>query len=309
VSGPLKAPLHWLRAVVAEAAAAAVERWPGLEPRFIASGRGMARRSRAGGGLYWFAQDALMKRLRWSGNRYREVRIKGLPMVVDITDGTGRHPYFYAMPYEKAVTDAIMTALKPGDVFLDVGAHLGYFSTFAAHIVGPTGRVIAFEPHADSRVALGAIVERNQVAPIVEIVPLALAECDADVVLHTNDDHPSHSTIEPERSRMRTAMAFRPGPRVSAVTLDGWLAERPALANHVRCIKIDVGGGEARVLTGMRETLGSPGLTIICETTIGGDADAILEQAGYQRHRIERGTQPHGHFLYVRPRRLTNFSS
>ena len=307
--GPLKAPLLWLRAVLAEAAAAAVERWPGLEPRFILAGRGMARRSRAGGGLYWFAQDALMKRLQWNGNRYREVRIKGLPMVVDITDGTGRHPYFYATPYEKAVTDAIVTALKPGDVFVDVGAHLGYFSTLAARVVGPAGRVIAFEPHADSRVALGAMVERNQVAPIVEIVPDALAERDAEVVLHTNDQHPSHSTIEPERSRMRTAMAFRPGARVSAVTLDRWLAERPALASRVRCIKIDVGGAEARVLAGMRETLRLQGLTIICETTIRSDADAVLESAGYQRHRIERGTQPHGHFLYVRARPLTKFSS
>lgn len=306
--GPLRAPLHWLRAVLAETAAAAVERWPGLEPRFIAVGRGMARRSRAGGGLYWFAQDALMKRLRWNGNRYREVRIKGLPMVVDITDGTGRHPYFYAMPYEKAVTDAVMTALKPGDVFVDVGAHLGYFSALAARAVGPTGRAIAFEPHADSRVALGAMLERNQVAPIVEIVPLALADRDEDVVLYTNADHPSHSTIEPERSRMRTAVTFRPGPSVPAVTLDGWLAERPDLATRVRCIKINVGGGEARVLAGMRETLRSPGLTIICETTIRSDADDLLDSAGYQRHRIERGTQPHGHFLYMRPRRLTKFT-
>jgi FkbM family methyltransferase len=153
------------------------------------------------------------------------------------------------------------------------------------------------------------MVERNQVSAIVEIVPDALAERDDEVVLHTNDQHPSHSTIEPERSRMRTAMAFRPGARVSAVTLDGWLAERPALASRVRCIKIDVGGGEARVLAGMRETLRRAGLTIVCETTIRSDADAVLESAGYQRHRIERGTQPHGHFLYVRPRRLTKFSS
>lgn len=307
--GPLKAPLHWLRAVIAEAAAAAVERWPELEPRFIAVGRGLARRSRAGGGLYWFAQDALMQRLRWNGNRYREVRIKGLPMVVDITDGTGRHPYFYAMPYEKAVTDAVVTALKPGDVFIDVGAHLGYFSTLAARLVGPAGKVIAFEPHADSRAALTGMVERNQVAAIVDIVPLALAEREEEVVLHTSDAQPAHSTIEPERSRMRTAIAFRPGPRVSAITLDRWLAERPTVASRVRCIKIDVGGGEARVIGGMRDLLRSPGLTIICETTTRSDADELLDAAAYQRHRIERGTQPHGHFLYVRPRRLTDVGS
>ena len=89
------------------------------------------------------------------------------------------------------------------------------------------------------------------------------------------------------------------------MTLDGWLAERPALASRVRCIKIDVGGGEARVLAGMTETLRPLGLTLICDTTIGRDADDLLGRAGFQRHRIERGTQPFGHFLYVRPRRLT----
>jgi hypothetical protein len=90
-----------------------------------------------------------------------------------------------------------------------------------------------------------------------------------------------------------------------AITLDGWLAERPALASRVRCIKIDVGGGEARVLAGMTETLRPLGLTVICDTTIQSDADDLLHRAGFQRHRIERGTQPFGHFLYVRPRRLT----
>ena len=304
----LKAPLHSLRATLAETAAAAVARWPALEPRFVAAGRALARRSRVGGGLYRFAQEALMKRLRWSGNQYREVQIRGLPIVVDVTDGSGRQPYFYAMPYEKGVTDAIMTALKPGDVFLDVGAHLGYFSVLAARAVGPTGRVIAFEPHADSRVALRAMLERNQVAPLVEVVPIALAGRDGDVTLYTNDEHPSHATLEPERSRMRTAIAFRPGPSVPAVTLDGWLAEHPGLAHRVRCIKIDVSGGEARVLAGMSDTLRSSDLTIICDTTLRSAADEMLDRAGFQRHRIERGSQPFGHFLYVRARELTGLN-
>jgi len=100
-------------------------------------------------------------------------------------------------------------------------------------------------------------------------------------------------------------ITFRPGPSVTAVTLDGWLAERPDLASRVRCIKIDVGGRESRVLAGMTEALRPLGLTVICGTTLRSDADDMLGRAGFQRHRIERGTQPFGHFLYVRPSRLT----
>jgi hypothetical protein len=51
----------------------------------------------------------------------------------------------------------------------------------------------------------------------------------------------------------------------------------------------------------MARTLVPSGVTILCEATIGSDADLLLERAGYRRHRIERGTQAYGNFLYVRP--------
>ena len=42
--------------------------------------------------------------------------------------------------------DVIMADLKPGDVFVDIGANCGLFVIFAARKVGPSGRVIAIEP-------------------------------------------------------------------------------------------------------------------------------------------------------------------
>ena len=304
MSALLKVPLRALRATLAGAIAATVERMPSLEPWFGRAGRSMARRSRAGGGLYWFAQESLIKRLQRNGKRYREVQIKNLPILVDVTDPTGRYPYFYSSPYEKAVTDAIVTALKPGDVFVDVGANIGYFSTLGARLVGPAGRVIAFEPHEGARAQLGAMLQRNQVADVVEIVPVALAEREADVTLYTNDEFTSYSTLEPDLSPMRSVASFHPAAVVHAATLDGWLAARPDIAGRVRYIKIDVEGAEARVIAGMPQTLRALDLTIICETTIGSDADVALERAGFQRHRIERGTLPYGNFLYVRPGRF-----
>lgn len=304
MSALLKVPLRALRATLAGAIAATVERMPSLEPSFVRAGRSMARRSRAGGGLYWFAQESLIKRLQRNGNRYREVQIKNLPILVDVTDATGRYPYFYSSPYEKAVTDAIVTALKPGDVFVDVGANIGYFSTLGARLVGAAGRVIAFEPHEGARAALGAMLQRNQVADVVEIVPVALAEREADFMLYTNDEFTSYSTLEPDLSPMRSVASFHPAAVVHAATLDGWLAARPDIAGRVRCIKIDVEGAEARVIAGMPQTLRALDLTIICETTIGSDADVALERAGFQRHRIERGTLPYGNFLYVCPGRF-----
>lgn len=297
----IRGPLRGARATLAAAVAAAVGRRPSLEPWLVRTGRSMARRSRFGGGLYWFVQESLITRLQQGGNRYREVQIRNIPLVVDVTDPTGRYPYFYSKPYEKAVTDAIITALRPGDVFLDVGANIGYFSTLAARLVGKSGRVIAFEPHAGARAALRANAERNDVEGIVEIVPMALAEREADFTLYATGEFTSYSTLEPDLSPMRSVAAFHPATVIHATTMDGWLAGRPDIATRVRCIKIDVEGAEARVVAGMQQSLQPSGVTIICETTIGSDADVALERAGYQRHRIERGTLSYGNFLYVKP--------
>ena len=51
----------------------------------------------------------------------------------------------------------------------------------------------------------------------------------------------------------------------------------------------------------MARTLLPTGVTILCESTIGSEADAMLERAGFRRNRIERGTLAHANFLYVRP--------
>jgi FkbM family methyltransferase len=161
--------------------------------------------------------------------------------------------------------------------------------------------VIAFEPHEGARAALLALAERNGVGAIIEVVAVALAEREADVTFHTTDEFTSYSTLEPDLSPMRSVAAFHPATVIHATTMDGWLAGRPDIATRVRCIKIDVEGAEARVVAGMQQSLQPSGVTVICETTIGSDADVALQRAGFRRHRIERGTLSYGNFLYVKP--------
>src|SRR5258708_20570180 len=164
-------PLRALRAALGETTAAAVERFVSLEPWFVRTGRSLARRSRSGGALYWVAQEGLVKGLGRRGHRYRETRIRNLPLYVDVTDATGRSSFFYSIPYEKAVVDAIITALKPGDVFLDVGAHFGYFSAVAARLVGASGRVIPVEPPQRPRAALRAVHAPSDAGAIIDTAP------------------------------------------------------------------------------------------------------------------------------------------
>ena len=52
--------------------------------------------------------------------------------------------------WEPICTELVRQNLKPGDTFVDVGAHVGYYTCLAASIVGKEGRVYAFEPHPTS---------------------------------------------------------------------------------------------------------------------------------------------------------------
>jgi FkbM family methyltransferase len=293
--------LRGIRRALAAAIAWLVAVFPGLEPTLVRLGRAGCRRSRVLAGLYWFVQERLMARLRKSGERCRPVFVLGRRLQLDITDSTGRYPFFYGTDYEPGVTDAIVTALGPGDVFVDVGANIGYFTVMAAKIVGDRGRVIAFEPHEGAREALEEAIHRNEAAATVDVVPFALADADGEAALFVEDAVTAHSTIEPQLSPMRHVAALRPGAMVRVTTLDGWLAARPDLSRRVRCIKIDVEGAEARVLAGMAQTLSARGLSILCETTLGSPADRMLAAAGYQWRRIEPGASSYGNFLYLRP--------
>jgi FkbM family methyltransferase len=59
--------------------------------------------------------------------------------------------------YEPSVGHCLEQLLKPGDIFLDVGANEGWFGIHAARLVGPEGRVFCVEP----QVRLWPIILRN----------------------------------------------------------------------------------------------------------------------------------------------------
>ncbi|MDX1539768.1 MAG: hypothetical protein R3349_00050, partial [Geminicoccaceae bacterium] len=61
---------------------------------------------------------------------------------VDLRSAIGRAIYMQG-EFDPAVFGPIRAALRPGDVFVDVGANIGWYSLLAARIVGPTGRVHA----------------------------------------------------------------------------------------------------------------------------------------------------------------------
>ncbi len=75
-----------------------------------------------------------------------EVQLDGYSMFVRSNDRDVGAVINRDHVYEPHVTRALNECLNPGMTFVDVGANIGYFSAYAAHRVGPSGRVVALEP-------------------------------------------------------------------------------------------------------------------------------------------------------------------
>src|SRR4030042_2427827 len=72
--------------------------------------------------------------------------------------------------YEPWETSIVKRELKPGHVFVDVGAHIGYYTVLASGLVGPGGHVHAFEPAPENY----AVLLKN-VASLINVTSYRMA--------------------------------------------------------------------------------------------------------------------------------------
>ena len=156
--------------------------------------------------------------------------------------------------YESETSQFLGAVLGTGDVFIDVGAHVGYFSMLAAALVGPAGRVISFEPDTTNYAHLLEHVERNGASQVLP-VPLAVGSEPRVADFFVNDDNDGgHGLWEvgthPFNEKTREARRTR---KVFLTTLDDFVGASGA--RRVKAIKIDAEGSEVAVLAGARTLL------------------------------------------------------
>lgn len=175
-------------------------------------------------------------------------------------------PYLRQMQfslYEIATVEYMKKTLKPGDIFIDVGAHIGYLSAVGASMVKKTGRVYGFEPAPLLFSYLRKLVEANPEYHI-EVDNHALGEGAGTSIL---DYSPP-----PQTGGSSMIRGFHHNPRreyleVSVARLDERIKKYHL--ENVALIKIDVEGYEFPVLKGLQnyfeETDYRP--VIICEIT------------------------------------------
>ncbi|HUE96342.1 MAG TPA: FkbM family methyltransferase [Longimicrobiaceae bacterium] len=156
--------------------------------------------------------------------------------------------------YEPETSTFFAGALRPGDTFIDIGTHVGYFSLLAAALVGPSGRVISFEPEAENYRRLKLHVAMNRFGH-VEAVNAAVGDSPGSAQLFVNQDNDGGHALwdvgaHPFNVRSRNQQTTA---EVEVTSLDHYLRDRDL--GSLKLIKIDTEGSEHRILQGARETL------------------------------------------------------
>ena len=210
-------------------------------------------------------------------------------MTLDL--GNAIHRQIYMGCFGREMTVWTRALLPNGGTFLDVGAHIGYFTLLASAIVGSAGKVIAVEPNPAAYASLTDHLTRNRTRN-VEAHNIALAAERGSLRLYT----PPEGTLKDYNVTMMSRPGWTPVD-VEALPLDGCLREWDSSVIDV--MKIDVEGAEPLVFRGGVELLRSGHVRhIIAEVNgprlgEGGSSPeklvAQLAELGFKPARLQRG--------------------
>ncbi len=167
------------------------------------------------------------------------------------------------------VQHAIHRLVKPGMIAYDIGANVGFTALLAAQQVGPSGKVICFEPLARNaeRIQYNAALNGFRTIAVQQI---ALGETDGEAEFQTSES-PTWGRLSAAGATPLPAAAIK----VSVRSLDSLIANDGVALP--RFIKMDVEGAEASVLRGGRKLLAEsrPVMVIELHHTYAAVVDAL----------------------------------
>jgi FkbM family methyltransferase len=169
------------------------------------------------------------------------VEVQGHKMFLDSKDSLW---LLTSQVYEPHETELAKTMVRKGDVVLDIGANIGYFTLIFARLVGGKGRVFAFEPDPENFALLKKNIEINgykNVVPIQKAVSNKTGTIKLFISKYNNGDHriyDSHDGSAPIK--------------VGVTRLDDYFR---GYRGKIDFIKMDIQGAEPGALLGMKRLL------------------------------------------------------
>ena len=185
-------------------------------------------------------------------------------------------------------TYVIRRLIHSGDTFLDIGAHIGYYTLIASEIVGKKGKVFAFEPDQTNFALLKRNVEENG-CDNVTLVNKAVSNKNGITKLYICADNTGDHRIYDADLGLDTI-------DVETVRLDDYFKDEP-----IDSIKMDVQGAEGLATEGMHSLLQkNNGVKIVTEFC----AD-MIEKTGSDPLQFLKQITENGNKLYFIPRNKT----
>ncbi len=155
---------------------------------------------------------------------------------------------YFESNYEAENIAFLKEHVKPGQVVLDIGAHLGLMTVISSQLSAPGGKVYAFEPSPSTFGLLQQVLALNSGYANVVPVHMAISNTSGSIRFYLSSDLGSNSNSLVEKHHLK-----REAIDVNCTTIDAF-AKKEAIA-LIHLLKIDAEGSELQVLQGAKEVL------------------------------------------------------
>jgi FkbM family methyltransferase len=178
------------------------------------------------------------------GTIRRAIVDKDIPILVDIYERIQSYMYFIG-EYERNETKRFIHSIHIGDVVMDLGANIGYFSLIASKRVGLNGHIYSFEA---SPKIYESLYKNCSLSINKNISPLNFAVTDKEGVLKFN------LPLNPQEQGSGSLSSNDMGDiEVAGINIDKFV-EKEKLTK-LDFIKMDIEGAEVKALLGMKATI------------------------------------------------------
>lgn len=181
----------------------------------------------------------------------------------------------------------IATALRTGDVFVDVGAHHGTYTVKAARVVGDTGRVIAVEPNPASVERLRKNIALNGLSNVTVVEAACGDRKTVATLFFASGRNTGMTSLSAETAKRSGPAGGSAGREVRVEPLDEILV--PYSGRRISVIKVDTEGAETMVLRGAMATIRTHRPAVVVETV-----DSQLKSLGSSLDELESVLQSYG---------------
>jgi FkbM family methyltransferase len=155
-------------------------------------------------------------------------------------------------PKEPLTAGLFKQAVRPGDVVVDIGANIGFFSLLAARLVGDKGRVYSFEPEPTNFAFLCKNIALNGYENVTAFQKV-VSDRAGRTKLYLANETGAHTLREAHDSEYFTQEKGGDFIDVESIVLDEFFT---GTNDRVDVVKMDVEGAEMLVFSGMDRIIG-----------------------------------------------------